>query len=142
MGYLVDIEQLMKRILDANLTDVTSLPEADVDAIDELPLVIIVPGNGTATGNGPLRLAQLWTVTFHVIDKQRDGMSALAAAKATVDDVTEVLVERAERSRFAGVGAVTALVDYALFTRAAQAAIGEKDLVQFTGQFTYTVQPL
>lgn len=141
MGYLVDVERLFKRILDENLTGVTSLPEADVDAVDELPLVIIVPGNGTGTENGPLRLAQVWPLTFHVLDTQRDDMSALAAAKATVDDVTQVLVERAPRSRYAGLGAVNELVEVALFTRAAQSAIGTKDIVQFTGQFTYTVQP-
>lgn len=142
MGYLVDVEQLFKRILDDNLTGVLSLPESDVDTVDDvLPLVIIVPGTGTGTGNGDLRLAQVWPITFHVLDQQRDGMSALAAAKATVDDVTEVLVEHAPRSRYAGLGAVTGLLDVALFARQGQSALGVRDIVQFTGTFTYTVQP-
>lgn len=145
MTYLVDVDLLVKRLLGALLPDVTALPEIDVDELDPddgAPLVIFSSGTPTAVANGPLRLAQLVPVSVTVIDAQRDGRSALANGKATVDDVTRAFVEDFPRSKVAGVGSVNAVEPTAVPSRTSSSTLAGKDFVQFDGVFTLVVRPV
>lgn len=142
MGYLVDIDRVVAGLLKRLMPDVLALPERDVDAIEELPLILWTVGNGAPTANGRVRLAQVWPVDFTVLHTQVDGISAHDACRMVADELAEAVIEGFTGGVVPGAGAVSHVTDnMTLPARAAGGSVDAKDIVQFDASWELVVRP-
>jgi hypothetical protein len=130
---LVDVEHLLVALLD--VPPATVMVEPDVDAVDQLPLVILRIIDGSPISNGRREWAQRWLIGVSVLASGRKAASDLAdAVYAALHELDEI------QARAAGIGYVQAVEDEALPIRVAT-VVAADNLTQFDARYSVTIRP-
>jgi hypothetical protein len=138
--YAVDAEELFVKVIQGMMPDAEVRAEADVDAVEHLPLIIINPGQGQAIGNIK-GVAWLWNTSFAV----------LAGSDEEASDVSDELYEKLSKisdswdptvGMIAGVGAINKIEDISIFSRTATSVTPAGGLTQYDGTFAITVRKI
>lgn len=136
--YSVDAEELFVALTQRDMPDCDVRAEADVDAVDNLPLIIVSPGQGQSVEN-QRGLAWVWQAHWSVLHETHEGCSEIA------DRLMEVIDGWANSwspvaGTIVGVGAITNIEDISIFARTATSVTPAGGLTQFDGTYAITVR--
>lgn len=136
--YAVDAEELFVKLVAAAMTQCDVRAEPDVDSVENLPMIIVSPGQGQAVGS-QRGTAWEWTTHFSVLDATEEEASEVA------DELYEKLNLMANSwdpavGMIEGVGAIINVEDISMFSRTVTTVTPAGGLTQFDGTFAITVR--
>lgn len=113
--------------------------EADVDAIDRYPFIVVNAVFGSRVGSSPVATAWSWTVNVALID---DDIEAVSELSDELHEWLESFNDSWDLSHgiIPGVGAITSVNVTAIPTKTASTAIPTGNLTQFDGSFEMLTQ--
>ena len=136
--YSVDAEELLVKLTQLGMPECEVRAEADVDAVDHLPLIIVSPGQGTSVGN-QRGMAWVWQSHWSVLAATHEEASEVA------DQLHQVIDGWADSwspvaGTITGVGAIINIEDISIFARTATSVTPAGGLTQFDGTYAVTVR--
>lgn len=136
--YSVDAEELFVKLTAEAMPNCEVRSEADVDAVDVLPLIIVNPGQGTSV-EGQRGIAWVWSPHWSILAETHEQAGDLA------DELLEKIDAWANAwsptaGTIEGVGAIVNIEDISLFSRSATSLTPAGGLTQYDGTFSITVK--
>ena len=138
--YGVDGNLLTVQVLQRHFGDrVAVAAGADVDSIDNLPLIIVDAAFGNRAGDSSVAMAWQWNVSVAIVGI---GIELVADIADELHEFLESFQESWDMSHgiIPGVGAITATNVTAIPTKSASTAIPTGNLTQFDGSFEILTQ--
>lgn len=130
-----DAEALFIILLSRALPTVFVTAEADVNAIDHLPMVTVAARNGRMVSNGAPSLAWEWQIFLSIVHLGREEASDLA------DEIYELMHGFEDNGGVVeGVGHVSLVDDISMPSKTATSEIPAGGLTQFDGSWAATVR--
>ncbi len=132
----VDTEYLLRKLMLLAFPDVKVTTEPDIDAAENLPMIVIRTAGGRRVSNGPAGIAHRWSMPVTIVHSSRVGAADLALqvykAVHKFSQIGEVIP---------AAGWVSHLDDVSMFSRAPRGTATAADhTYQYDGVFTVIVR--